>query len=375
MTKKTNKGIKKMLSIFVYFSLISLATEVQAQAAYSCQANGSLSIYDWKMVQSGGVFFDGQVIGTASANIVFYYSGAEVKAFVEGGGGASSNNFNAIPMPQTPGVGVRISWQGYWAHGSYSFKADQQRPAGTYLSSPYWYSLLSGSAPRTFTITYSFSYEIVVIDADKYKGGKPVFTREDNVRAEVYSNNGSGGRYQCTGGSVNLLDALVNDATVPELPRPPVPTCSSTDINRAISLPPITVSQLAEYHSTRSDGMAAERRFELVGRRCPQGTKIMAFFTDARSSAEEKDYLKSSHPTVGVRLYHRENQNPIGFGAAPIGSTMPNRPAIVENQLGAATSDIYLPLTAQYVIAPNVDRGSVVPGRLNAEAVVTFIYD
>lgn len=101
----------------------------------------------------------------------------------------------------------------------------------------------------------------------------------------------------------------------------------------------------------------------------------MAFFTDARSSAEEKDYLKSNHPSVGVRLYHRESQNPIQFGAAPIGSTMPNRPAIVENQLGSATSDIHLPLTAQYVIVPNVDRNSVVPGGLNAEAVVTFIYD
>lgn len=376
MKKKLNKNIGKMASILFCAFFVVLSSETKAQVPEMCSKNPYVPPYNWKMNPPGSAVHDGQVIGTVSARASFYYDPSEPSAYFTGGGaGVPYYRFDAVPMPQTPGVGVRISWAGHNAHGSYGFKADQEKAIGTRLSGPYSQALLSGSAPGWFTINYYFSYEIVVIDASKYKGGKPIFTQEANIIGTAYSKNKNGGRQECIGGTFNLLAFLVNDTTAPELPKPPVPTCASADLNVVATLPPVTVAQVAPHGSNRSQGVTGQYRFDLVGRQCPLGTKISAYFTDTRAPAADNNYVKSSHPSVGVRLYHRDSADPIKLGPAPVGSTMPSRLAVVEGPTTSAMSDMHMPMTAQYVALPGVDLTTITPGSLQAEAVVTFMYD
>lgn len=378
MVMKINKSIGKFVSIFFCTFLTVLSPEAKAQALDMCSKNINTPPFKWTVIPSNSAFYDGQVIGIASAYISFYYDKSEPSAYLVGGGkGVPSYPFDAVPMPQTPGIGVRVRWQEFTAYGGYStFEVFQQQPKGTILSGPYWYSLLGGSATEWFTMKYYFDYEIVVIDASKYKGGKPVFTQEANIIGTSYSNDkNTGGRKECRNGTFNILTPLVSDTSVPELPKPPVPTCASTDLNVVATLPPVTVAQVAPYGSNRSQGVTGEYRFDLVGRQCPLGTKISAYFTDARAPAADNNYVQSSHPSVAVRLYHRDSINPIMMGPAPVGSTMPSRLAVVEGPSTSAMSDMHMPMTAQYVAMPGVDVTTIKPGSLQAEAVVTFMYD
>lgn len=377
MTRKINKTIEKFVSIFFCVFLGVLSLEGNAQTVDKCARNPSVPPFNWKMIPSNSAFYDGQVIGTASVYVSFYYDKSEPSAYLEGGGrGVPSYPFDAVPMPQTPGVGVRVRWQDFAAHGLSWFEVFTQQPKGALLSGPYWYRLVEGRASAWFTMNYFFDYEIVVIDASKYKGGKPVFTQEANITATAYSDNkDTGGRRECRNGTFNILAPLVNDISVPELPKPPVPTCASADLNVVATLPPVTVAQVAPYGSNRSQGMAGEYRFDLVGRQCPLGTKISAYFTDVRAPTADNNYVQSSHPSVAVRLYHRDSTNPIMLGPAPVGSTMPSRLAVVEGPSTSAMSDMHMPMTAQYVAMPGVDVTTIKPGSLQAEAVVTFMYD
>ncbi|MGX9526290.1 fimbrial protein [Alcaligenes nematophilus] len=370
-----NKKFKsKLCSMLVAGFITCFSMNAIAQANEDCIRNTDLNLYDWKVEPYGNGFYNGQVIASALTNTTFYYSGYERKASVDAGGvNGGEHPYNAIPMPKTPGVGVRVSWNGFYS--LYAFTASSVRPNGTPVSVPYLGKMLTGEGPRSYTISYYFKYEIVVIDAEKYKGGKLEVTNEQAVTAFVSRTSSAGRNTICVNGILDLMAPLVKGGGIPEMPKPPAPTCSSADLNRVVSMPPITLSQLAAYGSSRSEGRIAEQNFELVGRGCPAGTTIKAFFTDTRASSEPKNYLRSSHPSVGVRLYHRDSQQPIGFGPAPVGSTLPDRPPVVEGPTSSSLSDMYLPITAQYVQLPNVQSGAVTPGSLQAEAVVTFMYD
>lgn len=371
---KNKKYGNKLFSILLGGVFLCSSVSALAQISNDCQRNTDLNLYDWKVEPYGNGVYNGKVIATASTNSVFFYAPYERKANVDAGGlNGGAYTYNAIPMPKTPGVGVRVSWNGYYS--IYSFTPSTLRPNGTPVSVPYLGTMLTGESRGSYTINFYFKYEIVVIDAEKYKGGKLVVTNEQTISAFVSRIGANGGRTICKNGILDLLTPLVNGAGIPEMPKPPAPTCSSADLNRVVSMPPITLSQLAAYGSSRSEGRIAEQNFELVGRGCPAGTTIKAFFTDTRASSEPKNYLRSSHPSVGVRLYHRDSQQAIGFGPAPVGSTLPDRPPVLEGPTSSSLSDMYLPITAQYVQLPNVQSGTVTPGSLRAEAVVTFMYD
>ncbi len=370
-----NKKCKsKLCSILVSGFFTCFSVNAVAQASEDCLRNTDLNLYDWKVEPYGNGFYNGQVIASALTNATFFYSSKERKASVDAGGVNGGNHpYNAIPMPKTPGVGVRVSWNGFYS--LYAFTASSVRPDGTPVSVSYMGKMLTGEGPKSYTISYYFKYEIVVIDAEKYKGGKLEVTNEQAVTAFVSRTSSAGRNTICVNGILDLMGPLVKGGGIPEMPKPPAPTCSSADLNRVVSMPPITLSQLAAYGSSRSEGRIAEQNVELVGRGCPAGTTIKAFFTDTRASSEPKNYLRSSHPSVGVRLYHRDSQQPIEFGPAPVGSTLPDRPPVVEGPTSSSLSDMHLPITAQYVQLPNVQSGTVTPGSLQAEAVVTFMYD
>ncbi|MDR2325813.1 MAG: fimbrial protein [Acidovorax sp.] len=359
--------------LIVFFTMLGLSNAVYSKES-NCQRN-SITKHGWTMSPSGNEFNNGDIIGRSKLIASYFFPWDKNTAVVYAGSrDADYHDYAVIPMSKTPGVGIRIKWGGYYS--AYEFTHSYQMDIGWGLAWPEWRQMLKGKARGygEYTINLYYDYEIVVIDKDKYKGGKLIITNEMHVTAVTTGVNENGQSYSCSGGEVELLAEISNDA-IPELPKPVIPTCASAEVNRTVKMNPVIVSQVSAYESNRSSGTAGEFNIELIGRRCPEGTTIKAFFTDTKALSESNDYLKSSHPDVGVRLYHGQNQTPIQMGPAPVGATLPSRPAVVEGPVAASMADLYVPITAQYVQMPGASPGNIRAGKMNAAATVTFMYD
>lgn len=372
--EKFIKNFQKSLPPLI-LSAINISTS-PAHAADVCQRNTDWGSSTWVMLPSGNDFQNGQVIGSTRSSVTYYLPSSRTTVIVDGrSSNITQNQYNVVDLPKTPGVGVRIKWGGHWVHGSYKFNILNSTSNGTLLSRNSEQNLIRGNAPYSYIITLYYDYEIIVTDSKKYKGGKLIVDTDAKVLAITSHSAGYGQPIPCIGGTLDLLDTLKGDVTIPELPDPPTPTCASADLTLAAKMNSVTSSQTAGYGTSRSNGALSEFNFTLAGRRCPQGTTIKAYFTDSKYQSEERDYLKSSHPDVGLRIYHRQEEKPIQFGPAPLGSTLPLRPAIIEGPTTSTMTDILVPFTAQYVRTPTASAGSIRPGSLKAAATVTFMYD
>lgn len=369
------QNFKRLLLIF--FLISNTCTSSYAQ---SCQRNTDFTGSAWITQPSGTNFRNGQVIANTQGWVSFSLTEVrkrEPKIMHEGRSwNIFSTPYETIDLEKTPGVGIRIKWEKEWVHTDYNFKVENSTTPGTILSQNYSNrTLLSGSAPDGFLITFTYTYEVVVIDNKKYKGGKLILDTDARAFTETYFSYSGSSKIPCIGGTLDLLQALKINIPDPELPDPPTPTCASVKINTTAKLGNVITSQVTDYGSSRSSGTAGEINFELSGRSCPKGTTIKAYFTDIRSTSSTADYLKSSNPDVGIRLYHKQSTTPIQLGPTPIGSTLPARPPVIEGPTTSAGTDMFIPITAQYVSLPGVVSGNIKPSEIKAAATVTFMYD
>lgn len=373
-SKKIKSSIKitdKMLLAFVFISMASISSHAQV-----CQKNTEFSGSAWVTQPSGTEFKNGQVVASTTGSVTYYLPGVRGTVIVDGRSwNIYSNSYEVIDLPKTPGVGVRIKWGEYWTHASYNFNHSNLTPKGTVLSQNFNRNLVRGSSKQSYIITLQFDYEIVVTDSEKYKGGKLIIESDGKAFAYTSSSNGYDSATPCIGGTLDLLDALRVHTTLPELPDPPTPTCASAQVSAAVKLGSVIASQVATHGSNRSGGTNGEVTFQLTGRNCPLGTTIKAYFTDIRSKSSTEDYVRSSNPAVGFRMYHKQNTTPIQMGPAPIGSTLPTRPPVMEGPTTEVKTDMLIPITAQYVLLPGMSSENIKPGRVTAAATVTFMYD
>jgi type 1 fimbria pilin len=358
--------------------LFFMFSALQAHASMDyCEKEKGLIGPPWEMQPVGSFFNDGQVIGKRRVSVTYSLPFTKKRITVSGRGiDIPYNAYDTVPLPQTPGVGVRIKWAGANSFG-HSMSDYFESAAGTVISKT--------STSRPFfggtagigqaLIEFSYDYEIVVIDRSAYQGGKLVTAGAGTAYVKTYSQSEGSSIVLCRGGDINLVDALNNELNVPPLPKPTIPTCAVLDLNRSVKMNAVITSQVPDYGSSRSSGAAGEFSLQLVGRSCPQGTRVNAYFTDAQALSASNDYLTSSHPTVGVRLYHGESQVPIQFGPAPQGSSRPSRPAVIEGPVAGSVSDLIIPLTAQYVRFPEVTSAEMKAGSLSARATVVVMYD
>lgn len=356
--------------LIILFNLIVF----EADAQTSCERYSPLSSSGWTMKPAGSSFENGEVIGATRASTTYYMPlGQNSSSITAGSFNAQQNAWDAIPMQQTPGVGVRVKWGGYTATTSISVV--QMSPVGSSITKKMWETIFRSRASSSYYITYYYLYEIVVIDKEKYKGGKLIISDTTPVTALASSETNSNSYQTCVNGFLNLLTAVTSELHIPELPEPAVPTCATADINLNAKMEAINASQVASYGSSRSSGTPGEFFFRLIGRGCSKGTVIKAYFTDARSPSSSTNYLSSTNPSVGVRLFYDQDQTPINFGPAPIGSTLPSRQPIVEGPAAADMTTLYIPITAQYVRFPGVEVQAVKEGGMRASSTVTFVYD
>ncbi|WP_370678781.1 fimbrial protein [Comamonas sp. GB3 AK4-5] len=375
--KELLDGIKNFTKILIASILFLIITTPLHAQTNTCQRNTDFSGSAWVTQPSGSEFRNGQVIASTRGAVTYYVPHDRNTVILDGRSwNIATSQYSVMDLPKTPGAGVRIKWGGYWIHGAYQFIHSYLAPAGTLLSKNSNQNLTRGkSSKSSYIITFYYDYEIVVTDNKLYKGGKLIIESTGRAFAYTSHSNGIGSPAPCIGGTLDLLEAIKVGTTLPELPDPPTPTCASADLAQVAKLKPIIASQVAPYSSNRSGGTAGEVEFQLIGRRCPKGTTIKAYFTDNRSPSSTNNYLNSSHSDIGVRLYHKQSQTPIQFGPAPLGSTLPSRPAVIEGPVTITTTDMFIPITAQYVQLPSVAAGDVKAGSMKAAATVTFVYD
>ncbi|WP_370678579.1 fimbrial protein [Comamonas sp. GB3 AK4-5] len=364
--------LKCVIILFTFFIIIPNALLAHAQAY--CSMSGKMTSDGWKMSSPGTDFYNGQVIGSTRASVTYNMPVPQNLPIVTAGSPtAETSQYNAIPMPMTPGVGVRVKWGG--GYSPYNINVTYQAPIGTILTRRYWQDVFRATSSYSFPIIFYYNYEIIVIDKDKYKGGKLIITDSTSVTAITATARPGMIPQSCGGGFINLMTAVTNELNVPELPEPAAPTCASADITLNTKMKSVNSSQVASYGSSRNSGTAGELPLRLIGRNCPKGTVIKAYFTDARSPSATNDYLNSSNQSVGVRLYYDQDQTPIKFGPTPNGSTLPTRSPIIEGPATNDNSTLYIPITAQYVRRPGVTAGDLTAGDMKAATTVTFIYD
>jgi type 1 fimbria pilin len=365
-----SKSILKYIIIFtVFITLLNL----NSASAQSCSSTGIMSSNGWTMSPPGTSVSNGQVIGSTRASITYSMPVPQNNPqIIAGSTTAEYNEYNAVPMPLTPGVGVRVKWAGYYT--PFNITLTYIVPNGTVLSRRYWQHVFKATSNISHQIVFYYDYEIVIIDKDKYKGGKLIISDSTPVTADTVTRLDNTTGIQCINGWLNLLTPVTSELKVPELPKPAKPTCASAYLTATLGMEPIKSSAVAAYGENRSNGVASELNFRLTGEKCEKGTIIKAYFTDSRKPSSTENYLSSTNSTVGVRLYNDYDQYPIRFSPAPLGSSIPSGIPIV---IGPATetSNMAFRIAAQYVRYPGVGANDIKAGPMTAATTVTFVYE
>lgn len=364
MNKYFYKNIHQYLSILLL--LIFLFIHANAQAT-NCTRASALKADPWTQLSSGPNFSNNQILYRTTAKTTYTLRASSIEWHMDvliQGPYSSAIKYDAIPLADTPGVGIRVKWQAITVPYA---SITHQLPNGSILSRNGVIDAFHAESSMNFSPTFHYVYEIVITDASKYKGGKISLTSLDSINAIVKTEIS-----QCHDGFANLLSVVT---TAPELPQPAVPTCTSASLTQTVKMPAINRSQLAAPGSPKGNGAIGETGIDLYGINCSKDTVIKAYFTDNNDASSTKTHLKSSNATVGIRIYYLINNGEVTFGPAPKGSSMPLHPPIQSIIIPSSTSNVYMPFSAQYVRLPGVQAEHVQGGPVKASATVTFVYE
>lgn len=350
--------------------------QVQAQSTSCFRSRDLTARSSWSMAPSGTVFKNGDIVGRTSAYAEYYMPIAHGETVnVYASGQIADNAYQAVPLSGMPGLGLVVRWAGYASTVSLT-PIGPSAPQGTIISSSPWISVLRARTTASYTLAQFYSFELVVIDDKVYKGGKLTFTEANKVLVMTANQKGTANAQLCINGFVDPMAALTGTVQVPELPKPALPSCkfSTSTLTQNVVLGPVDPGQIVPAGASRSSGASGQAHFLIEGTGCTKDTKLNIYFTDTRDSATNKNYLLSSNPAVGVRLFHRGESDPLPLGPAPSGSWVPSRYA---PSVGPALTDgavLSTGFTAQYVRLPNKTESDVRPGPLEAAATFVIVY-
>lgn len=375
------KGLSGLLSAgarawLVPIVLLAGMSQVQAQSTTCFRSRDLTPSGNWNMVPGGQVFKNGDVIGRISAYAQFYIPLAHGEvADVLASGQVVSNNYSAVPLSGMPGLGLVVRWGGYSATTNLTMLAPPAS-TGTIISGQSWFRVLQAQTRANYTMTQFFNMELVIIDETVYKGGKLTFTESGQTTVATSNKKGAAIPQLCVNGWLDPMAALTGTLQVPELPKPALPSCkfATSTLTQSVTLGPVDPGQIPAASTLRPSGEAGQNYFLIEGTGCTKDTKLSFYFTDTRDTATPKDYLLTSNPAVGIRLFHRGEYEPVPFGPAPSGSWVPQRYAPT---VGPATADgatLSTGFTAQYVRLPNKTEADIRPGPLEAAATFVIVY-
>lgn len=305
-------------------------------------------------------------------------------------GRPAAGPYQTIPLATFSGLGMKLSFVGYINDLNAELNPNNFNALiGT---------VIAGSTSNFGTSTFStgtttsnrkfrlvWRLDLVVTDVKIYAGGTGNFLNEPNLGANItfiapiiYDGTVNQACYNVTS---NFQNALASGGAIqlPELPKPPTPTCQFpiSTMNQTIPLAFSTTGRVPANGSARTEGATAETRFNIQANNCGADSNYAIYFTDANAAGATKDYLNSSGALAGkvnLRLFQGANNVPVQFGPAPTGSSLPTHPAGVTNSLTPANSNFVHDFYVQYVRAPGVDASAVGPGSLAAQTIVTAVY-
>lgn len=309
------------------------------------------------------------------------------------GGGAG---LWAVPLNNIPGTGLAIVWQDVWAGRA----PINSWNLGGYITGMNGFSFQISYGPQGWdgftdvmlaprdgytyangwNYTQGYRYVLVVTNPAAYTGGS--FSGFQLAGGARFTASGAMREVpSITCGNRDLIaDLNTTLPTIPPLPPPVAPTCTfdQATLNQTVPMGPASPSSIAVQGSSRAAGAEGQATFRLDAV-CPKPKAFNLYFTDVANPAENaapfiKQAAGVSKETVGLRLFHDQDTNPLSFGVAPVGSTIPTRAplAFASTQDNQAFS---IPLTAQYVRLPGITSGTPIStGPFQARSTVTVVY-
>ncbi|MDM0011938.1 fimbrial protein [Variovorax sp. J22P168] len=321
--------------------------------------------------------------------------GAPVVAVPNRGAG-NSPDLKAVPLNNIPGVGLAIVWQDVWGgrapinswnYGGYitimngwTFEVSNAAQGWDLFTEVALAPRDGYTYANGWRYTQGYRYVLVVTNPARYEGGSfSGFQLQGG--ATFWASGAMKEAPSITCGRRDLIaDLNTTLPTIPPLPPPVAPTCTfdQATLNQTVPMDSASPSRIAVQGSSREAGAEGQAAFRLNAV-CPKPKAFNLYFTDVANPAENaapfiKQAAGASKETVGLRLFHDQDTNPLSFGVAPTGSTIPTRAPLAFN----STQDnqaFSIPLTAQYVRLPGVTSAAPISsGPFQARSTVTVVY-
>lgn len=302
----------------------------------------------------------------------------------------AQNTTKTVKLNTFPGLGLRWTFAGYEDLGN----APLTNPIGGWMgaavlaSAQNWLTATFGGTPGTKIFKYKWKLELVVTDAKVYAGGVGDFAREPQIDEMtvipvVSDNIPPTSPTACHPTVGNFRQALFAGGAVvlPELPKPPTPTCQFPvgTLNQTVTLSRGSTGYalLARPGSPRNTGSSGETHFQINAQNCGLGARYSLYFSD-NNEAGIKEYLKSTGNLankVNLRMYSEGSSTPVQFGPPPFGSSLPLYLPGVNNSVTADNTSHVHDFTVQYVVDQSFPAATNPPATdLSAQATVTVVY-
>lgn len=358
-----------------------------AAAAPSCVQGGINRDSNWNILQDFAGLANGVTVGSvdfsqivSSTGMAQGYSFRVATMFP----GATTG---MLKLDTFPGLGLRWKFMGYEDMSSGAAAATGIPAVGTTVQGSSYLipnaTFINSGAQKNFRLKWRF--ELVVLDMKVYAGGLGNFANEGNVNSmsviPSVIDNPQTVIQACTNTSAQFAPALSSGGAIalPELPKPPTPTCQFPvgNINQSVALNFGTTAAVPTLADGRSVGAASETQFQINAVNCGANTNYAIYFTDTNDKSALKDYVKGTTGAlagkVNLRMYSAGSITPVAFGPTPVGGTMPSyAPGAMNSNTQAGSSFIH-PFFVQYVRDASA-TGPLTAGTLGAQATVTVVY-
>lgn len=218
-------------------------------------------------------------------------------------------------------------------------------------------------------------FDLILTDPALYSG-IPSGSSSAEVSFQAQGQNPHYGTSGCTYTWSTLTPLSTLNTSQLARPKPVTPTCSATvGIDQAITLNPVSASQIAINGAPRSAGNAGETDFTIGLSGCSKNAAYRIYFADKQVPGNQTYTLRQTNGTtnadkVGLRLYTQGSSSPIQFSNSITGTNSVALPSAAADK-----ATVKVDLTAQYVLLPGVSNNEVVAGPFRAEATLRFVYD
>ncbi|WP_407713841.1 fimbrial protein [Comamonas testosteroni] len=318
---------------------------------------------------------------TATNTLINYVMGLTVET------PGATGPYQTVPLLTFPGLGLRWSWAGYDNISNAQVNTSALRPVGSVVTAfgREWIAAPFTTNVPTKQFRVRWKLELVVTDIRAYAGGVGNFNNESGLRGmrvtpSIKDNVAPVVLQACSPVFSNLAQALAAGGALalPELPKPPTPTCQFpvASLNQSVPLNRGTTGSVPANGAGRAEGAVGETPFFINAVNCGADSNYALYFTDANQAGGNKEYLNSTGAQAGkvnLRMYSAGSTVPVQFGPPAVGGSQPAYAAGVTNSGTAAGSSFNHPLTVQYVRAPGY-VGPLTADSLAAQATVTVVY-